>query len=173
MAEAVVFYIIAAFTIGTACVTAFSGNIIRSAFSLLGTLVGVAAMFGMMGADFLAVIQVMIYVGGVMVLILFAVMLTHRIKDVNVSNRSLPAFPGAAVAVLVLGVLLYGIWYGLPGDTARVEAKMTPLIGKALVGSHVLPFLASGLVLLIALIGSVVIARREETFVCGPGEAKR
>lgn len=172
MAEAAVFYIISAFTIGTACVTAFSGNIIRSAFSLLGTLVGVAALFGMMGADFLAVIQVMIYVGGVMVLILFAVMLTHRIKDVNVSNRSLPRLPGAVIAILVLSVLLYGIWKGLPSDSARVDAKMTSLIGHALVGSHVLPFLASALVLLIALIGSVAIARREDAVVCEPDHLK-
>ena len=112
----------------------------------------------------------MIYVGGVMVLILFAVMLTHRIKDVNVSNRSLPVFPGALVAGLVLAALLYGIWKGLPGDLVRVEARMTPLIGKALVGAYVLPFLVSGLVLLVALVGAVVIARRDESLVCEPDE---
>ena len=126
----------------------------------------------MMGADFLAVIQIMIYVGGVMVLILFAVMLTHRIKDVNVSNRSLPAVPGAVVALLVLGMLLYGIWKGLSPDLVRVEDRMTPLIGKALVGAYVLPFLVSGLVLLAGLIGAVVIARRDETPFCEPGEGQ-
>jgi NADH:ubiquinone oxidoreductase subunit 6 (subunit J) len=158
--ESAVFYIVAVFTVAAAAVTAFSQNIVRSAFALLGALVGVAVVFGMAGADFLAVIQVMIYVGGVMILILFAVMLTNRIAEVNVSNRSLPMVPAAVVSGAVLAMLLYGIWKGVPVGEARVEARMAPEIGKALITGYALPFIVAGVVLLSALVGAAVIARR-------------
>src|ERR1044071_6611847 len=83
-----VFYLIALITVISAGMVAFSRNIIYSAFSLLGTFMGVAGIYVFLGADFVAAVQVLIYVGGILVLILFAVMLTHRITDVEVTNRA-------------------------------------------------------------------------------------
>jgi NADH-quinone oxidoreductase subunit J len=162
MFETVVFVIFAALTVAAAAVTALSQNIIRSAFALLGALAGVASLFWMAGADFLAVVQVMIYVGGIMVIILFAVMLTNRISDVNVSNRSLPRLPAALLSAVVLALLLYGIWFGLTPSMFRVEEKMTPVMGHALTGGYIIPFMVAALVLLSALVAAVVIARRTE-----------
>ena len=87
-----VFYLIAAMTIGSALVVAVSRNIIYSAFSLLGTFMGVAGIYVFLGADFVAAVQVLIYVGGILVLILFAVMLTHRITDVEKRYQALRPF---------------------------------------------------------------------------------
>ena len=101
----VVFYVFAAGAIGGAVMVATSRNIVRSAFSLLAVLFSVAALYAIMKADFLAAAQILIYVGGILVLIIFAVMLTHRITDVNVSNDSTPG-PAAVFAVFCLFIAL-------------------------------------------------------------------
>src|SRR5439155_128935 len=95
-----VFYLLAAVTLGSACGVAFGTNILYSAFALMGTFLGVAAIFVLLGADFLGVIQLFVYVGGILVLTLFAVMLTHRI-DVQVSNRAVGRLPGLVVVGVV------------------------------------------------------------------------
>jgi len=98
-----VFYLIAIITVGSAVMVAFSRNIIYSAFSLLGTFGGVAGLYVFLGADFVAAVQLLIYVGGILILILFAVMLTHRITEVEVTNRAAGRIP----ALIVIGVLIY------------------------------------------------------------------
>src|SRR5919108_592997 len=102
---ALIFYLLAALTIGSALIVAFSRNIVYSAFSLLGTFMGVAGLYAMLAADFIAVVQILVYVGGILVLIIFAVMLTHRIDDVAVSNRSVGRLP-AALVIGAVGVLM-------------------------------------------------------------------
>src|SRR5204862_6665663 len=99
----VVFYLVALLVVASAAMVAFSRNIIYSAFSLLGTFAGVAGIYVFLGADFVAAVQLLIYVGGILVLILFAVMLTHRITDVRVTNRAAGRIP----ALIITGVLIY------------------------------------------------------------------
>lgn len=159
MLNTVVFWCVALFTLFMAAVTVFSQNIIRSAFAVLGTLIGVAALFGMMGADFLAVVQMMVYVGGIMVLMLFAVMLTHRIKDINASNTSVSPVSGMVISGAMLGLLLLGIWRGLPSDTTLVMTGITPELGQALLGTYAVPFAVASVALVGTLIGAVTIAR--------------
>jgi NAD(P)H-quinone oxidoreductase subunit 6 len=157
-----VFYLVAAITLGSAMIVAFSRNIIYSAFSLLGTFAGVAGIYIFLGADFVAAVQVLIYVGGILVLVLFAVMLTHRITDVEITNRAAGRIP----ALIVVGVLVY-----LLAQTARetpwtkakeiVFAATTAKIGDLFLDTYLLPFELASLVLLAALIGAVVISRKE------------
>jgi NADH-quinone oxidoreductase subunit J len=97
----VLYYVFAAGALGGAVAVAASRNIVRSAFALLAVLVAVAALYALLKADFIAAAQVLIYVGGILVLIIFAVMLTHRITDVNLSNESTPG-PAAFCACLCL-----------------------------------------------------------------------
>src|SRR5690349_24117913 len=98
-----VFYLIALITVISAGMVAFSRNIIYSAFSLLGAFGGVAGIYVFLGADFVAAVQLLIYVGGILVLVLFAVMLTHRITDVQITNRAAGRLP----VLIVTGVFLY------------------------------------------------------------------
>src|SRR5262249_62151519 len=100
-----VFYLIAAVTVVSAAGVAFSRNIVYSAFAVMGAFMGVAGLYVLLAADFVAVIQVLIYVGGILVLTLFAVMLTHRIGDVRISNRSVGRLP-AMLIVAVIGVVM-------------------------------------------------------------------
>src|SRR5438445_13641317 len=98
-----VFYLVALITVGSAAMVAFSRNIIYSAFSLLGAFGGVAGIYVFLGADFVAAVQLLIYVGGILVLVLFAVMLTHRITDVEITNRAAGRLP----ALLAIGIFIF------------------------------------------------------------------
>ncbi|MEK7229691.1 MAG: NADH-quinone oxidoreductase subunit J [Candidatus Binatota bacterium] len=158
----VIFYLIAAVTVGSAAMVAFSRNIIYSAFSLLGTFAGVAAIYVFLGADFVAAVQVLIYVGGILVLILFAVMLTHRITDVRITNRAVGRIPALAVIGVFLFLLVQTI-RETPWQKAKeiLYSPTTAKIGDLFLGNYLLPFELASLVLLAALIGAVVISRKE------------
>ncbi len=158
----IVFYLVAAITVGSAAMVAFSRNIIYSAFSLLGTFAGVAGIYVFLGADFVAAVQVLIYVGGILVLILFAVMLTHRITDVRITNRAVGRIPALAIIAVFLVLLVQTV-----EETNWAKAKeigyspTTARIGDLFLQSYLLPFELASLVLLAALIGAVFISRKE------------
>jgi NADH-quinone oxidoreductase subunit J len=157
-----IFYLIAAITLGSAMMVAFSRNIIYSAFSLLGTFAGVAGLYIFLGADFVAAVQLLIYVGGILVLILFAVMLTHRITDVTITNRAAGRIP----ALIIIGILVFLLVQTVrdaPWAKAKniVHAPTTATIGDLFLDTYLLPFELASLVLLAALIGAVVISRKE------------
>jgi NADH-quinone oxidoreductase subunit J len=159
---ALIFYLLAALTVGSALVVALSRNIVYSAFSLLGTFMGVAGLYALLAADFVAVIQILVYVGGILVLIIFAVMLTHRIDDVAVSNRSVGRLP-AALIVGAVGVLM-GIGVTAARWVQKADVQVAPTtygIGDAFLGPYILPFELASVVLLVVLIGAVVVSRKE------------
>lgn len=157
-----VFYLVAIITVGSAVVVAFSSNIIYSAFSLLGTFAGVAGIYIFLGADFVAGVQLLIYVGGILILILFAVMLTHRISEVEITNRSVGRIP----AVIITGIFCFLLLQTIR-DTPWVKVKevvyqpTTAKIGDLFLLNYLLPFELASLVLLAAMIGAVVISRKE------------
>ena len=157
-----IFYLVAVVTVASAAMVAFSRNIIHSAFSLLGTFAGVAGLYVFLGADFVAGVQVLVYVGGILVLILFAVMLTHRITDVQITNRAAGRLPALVVVAILFALLVQSI-----GETPWAKAKelvykaTTGSIGDLFLGDYLLPFELASLVLLAALVGAVVIARQE------------
>src|SRR5256885_15388480 len=157
-----VFYLVALITVGSAAMVAFSRNIIYSAFSLLGTFAGVAGIYVFLGADFVAAVQLLIYVGGILVLILFAVMLTHRITDVQITNRSAGRIPGILIVGIFLALLIQTI-VGTPWAKAKeiVYVPTSAKIGDLFLQSYLLPFELASIVLLAALIGAVVLARKE------------
>jgi NAD(P)H-quinone oxidoreductase subunit 6 len=159
----VVFFAFAAMAVGGAAGCAFSRNIIYSAWSLLFAFMGVAGLYVFLGADFPAVAQVLIYVGGILVLILFAIMLTKQIgEDPKLTNAhvSLPA--GALLGAAAVGTLSYmavmAPWR--IADKLNYESTAQGL-GVAFLTDWLLPFEVASVVLLTALIGSVVIARKE------------
>jgi NADH-quinone oxidoreductase subunit J len=157
-----VFYLVALITVGSALMVALSRNIIYSAFSLLGTFAGVAGLYVFLGADFVAAVQLLIYVGGILILILFAVMLTRRITDVEVTNRAAGRIP----AVIIIGLLIYLLVQAVR-ETPWVKVKeavyqpTTAKIGDLFLEEYLLPFELASLVLLAAMIGAVVLSRKE------------
>lgn len=156
------FYAFAAFTLVCAVGVAFSANIVYSAFALLETLFGVAALYVFLAADFVAGAQFLIYIGGVLVLILFAVMLTHRLVDVRVSNRSVGRGPAllltTAIAVVMLRATYRTAWRV---TDVLPDAPTTYAIGHGFLGPYVLPFELASFVLLAVLVGAIVVSRKE------------
>ncbi len=156
------FYAFAAFTVLCAAGVACSQSIVYSAFALLGTLFGVAALYVCLAADFVAGAQFLVYIGGILVLILFAVMLTHRIADVAVSNRSVGRLP----ALVLIGMAATVIARAIVKTPWRVvadlpDAPTTHAIGNGFLGRYLLPFELASFVLLAVLIGAVVVSRKE------------
>ena len=160
IAGVVVFYGLVALTLAGAAWVAFARNIVHSAFALLGTFLGVAGLYAYLSADLLAVIQLLVYVGGVLILILFAVMLTARIADVKVSNRSWGLLPGILTLLAVGGLLvLVAVRVYWPRVPAAPAEPTSARIGDALLGPYVLPFEVISILLLAALVGAVTLAR--------------
>src|SRR5215467_6979353 len=106
MVSLTIFYALALIIVVSASVTAFSRNIVHSAFALFGALAGVAGIYALLAADFLFIIQIFIYIGGILVVTIFAVMLTQGIAEVNVSNRTVGVLP-ALVTVILAGVVMF------------------------------------------------------------------
>lgn len=159
-AFAMAFYGFAALTLLGAAWVAFLGNIVRSAFALLATFVGVAGLYVLLSADLVAIIQLMVYVGGVLVVILFAVMLTARIQEISVSNRSLGRGPAVLLLAPLVGLLAVASLRLQAARIAVTEGQPTTrAIGDALLGPYVLPFEVISLLLLAALLGAVVLSR--------------
>jgi NAD(P)H-quinone oxidoreductase subunit 6 len=156
----ILFYLLAALTVGSAAVVALSRNVIYSALALLGTFLGVAGLYITLSADFLAATQLLVYVGGTLTLILFAVMLTSRIEKAGVSNpkQGLLVGLGLVLAILIVLVLVAAStpWAIGHGTTNPSTTKL----GHAFLSEYLLPFEVGSVVLLAAMIGSVVLARR-------------
>src|SRR5712675_3810024 len=99
MLAQVIFYALAALTVGSAMLVAFSRNIVYSTFALLGAFMGVVGIYVLLAADFVAMVQLLVYVGGILVLTIFAVMLTQGIADVSISNRAVGRVPALIISV--------------------------------------------------------------------------
>lgn len=157
-----VFYFLAFVTVASAAIVAFSSNVVYSAFALMGTLLGAAGLYVLLAADFVAVVQVLVYVGGILVLTLFAVMLTSRVGDVRISNRAVGRWPAAILLGAVGFVMGRAIWSTPWHRVPLGDAQPTTYgLGTGFLGPYVLPFELASMVLLAALIGAVVLSRKE------------
>jgi len=160
MVAQAVFYLLAILTVSSAAIVAFSRNVVHSAFALLGTLFGVAGIYVLLAADFVAVIQVLLYVGGILVLTLFAVMLTQGIADVSVSNRAVGRAPALIISAVAGAIMSFAVFKTPWHQSAKVIVSPTTYgIGNAFLDTYALPFELASIVLLAALIGAVVISR--------------
>lgn len=152
-----------AFGILSAAMVAFHPNILYAAVSLIFTLLSVAGFYAVLGADFLAGAQLIIYVGGIIVVILFAVMMSRDIyKERLLEGLKRFFWPLLYSIVLLAGIL--SLIYHQPWVGMKEEINNLPVsrdIGKALVGPYALVFQYVAIVLLIGLIGAVVVARPE------------
>lgn len=155
-------------TLVSACLVAFHPNVLRASIALLFTFLGVAVLFVYLGADFLAGAQVVIYVGGVTILILFAIMLTQWLYQVKLRDLRNELLLPLIVIGAGLVPALYKVLHGLadfiqktpPEGMEKFSAlPKTSLMGTALLSTYVLPFEAVTILLLGALVGAVWLAR--------------
>lgn len=175
MAE-IAFYGFSMLAIGAALTILFTRNVMYAALCLFLALLGVAALYVMAGADFLAITQLLIYVGGVLVLLIFGVMLTHRPEPENnqkpniVWTTHLNRFWGSAIAVTIFGALFWLITHAnfmiiqspALADTAPHRSTLKQ-VGINLMTSHVWAFEVAGIMLLVALVGAAYLAVERKT----------
>lgn len=158
-----VFYLFGAITILSALLVVTARNIVHSAFYLLFTFFGVAGLYVLLGADFIAIVQLMVYIGGILILLIFGVMLTSRITSVDIRTGTAHIIP----AIVGIGVL----WGAITAMMLKTDWIVNPSvsmeptilnIGRLLITDYVLIFELFGILLLIALIGAATIARRDQ-----------
>ena len=156
------FLLLSAGVLLPALAVVFSRSIVHSALWLLPCLVSVAGLFVLLGAELLAGIQLLVYCGGVVVLILFAVMLTHGVGDPDIRAYNLQLWWGllGAVAFGVLASFLVTgqVWPGAPGP---LLPDVTGRLADALLKQYVLAFEVASVILLVAMVGALVVARAE------------
>ena len=158
-----IFYLFAAVTLVSGLMVVSSGNIVRSAFYLLATLFGISGLYVLLGADFVAVTQIMVYIGGILILLLCGVMLTSDITNVEIRKGKATILP----AIVGVGVLLGSVVSILMKTNWKIELSKIPQtttydLGKLLITDYVLIFELLGILLLIALIGAASMARRDQ-----------
>ncbi len=159
-----VFYLLAFVIIIASMLVVTLKNIFHSALFLILTLFAVAGIYILLNAEFLAAVQVLIYVGAVAVLMIFAIMLTSQMASVTIKQSN----EQVVVAFFICaGFLLSGLG-SIPGTVWRVVETALPeknalTIGKYLMTEYVLPFEVVSILLLAAMIGAIVLARRERS----------
>ncbi|MBT3948431.1 MAG: NADH-quinone oxidoreductase subunit J [Candidatus Marinimicrobia bacterium] len=157
------FWIVVGLTLGSAFMVVQSKNLLYSAYALLFSFMGVTGLYVFLWADFIAVVQVVVYVGGILILIIFGIMLTNKITSVNISHTSVQKGIGT-LAVLGIATLLAYMVFSTPWiELANVEQEETTAsIGRLLMMDYLLPFEAASLLLLGALIGATTLSRKED-----------
>lgn len=159
-----VFYALAGVVAGSAAFAAFTSNLVHAVFSLLFTFFGLAGIYLYLGADFVGLSQVLIYVGGILVLLLFGVMFTGEAAE---GRRQTLNFKTGLVVMALLFVAMLPIafktvWPLAPAGALPQAESTISEIATLLLTRYLIPFEAASLLLLVALIGALVIARGEQ-----------
>jgi NADH-quinone oxidoreductase subunit J len=163
IAQNVGFYIIAAIMVVGALRVVTTRNVVHAALWLVVVLAGAAAQYVLLAAEFVAITQVMVYIGAVMVLFLFGTMLTRAQigAEDNLNNKNW--FIGIPVAVLMFATMVIALNDGFGNEKLPMDAPVvtTQQVSDQIFGPYLLPFWALSFVLLAAVIGAIVLARRD------------
>jgi NADH-quinone oxidoreductase subunit J len=153
------FVIVAIFTLGGAVGVVATRNVVHAALFLLLSLLGAAGAYLLLFAEFLALVQVLIYGGAVTIVVLFAVMLTRSSEYPRITDNR--QWPLGLITAIVLAVILGAAFWLAPDVVAEPQAPEFKELGASLFTKWALPFEIASLVLLVALIGAIIIARTQ------------
>lgn len=162
--EQIIFLVVAGATLIAGLLVVTSRNLVHAALWLVATLFGVAVLYALLNAGFIAVVQVVVYIGAIAILFIFAVMLTRRDMRDKGPQQNKNWWMGALVALLTFGGIFFILrpWSGLAKTAAALPSGFDPVgaLGEALVSpsGYVLPFEVASVLLLAAMIGAVYLA---------------
>jgi len=161
--QQVIFIVLSLLTLGAAVMVVTSRNLFRSALWLILAFAGIAALFILLHAEFLAVVQVLIYIGAIATLLIFAIMLSRSLMDpseprFNEQWRLVVGF-GALLFVAPAAIVTQIPW---PVDLKVVPPDAIRQLGTDFVGAYVIPFEVASVLLVAALIGAIIVARERE-----------
>ncbi len=166
--DTVLFYVLAVLILGSAVMTITRRNVVYSAVWLISTLLGVAGIFLLRGAEFLAGVQVIVYIGGIMVLFLFVIMLVPLQEEATqrrFSNQVWPALACAGgVCAMLAAIAVRGVGAldlpGLPEPLGPGSlSENSEQVGDVLFREYLLPFELASILLLVAIIGAIVMSK--------------
>ena len=163
-AEQIIFLVVAFFTLGSGFMVVTTRNLIHAALWLVATLFGVAVVFALLDAGFLAVVQVVVYIGAIAILFIFAVMLTRKDMRDQGPQMNRNWWFGALLSVITFGGLYFLLqgWTGLSKTVSAIPSGFDAVgeLGNALVSpnAYVLPFEVASVLLVAALVGAVYVA---------------
>lgn len=164
-----ILYFFVGIVVIAALILAWTNNIVHASFAFLFVLLGIAALFVYAGAEFIGVIQIMIYVGGVLVLIIFGVMLTPKYKSLGDYKKRYANISAAVFCCCIVGGLIYSFTLiKIDGKIITQNPKLLKMtnpqtIGYELLTEYMLPFEISSILLLVALIGAATVATNKLT----------
>jgi NADH-quinone oxidoreductase subunit J len=166
----ILFYLLAALTLGSALLAVTTRQIFRAAIFLLFALIGIAGIYFWLQYEFIAAVQIVVYVGGIVVLIIFSIFLTQQAGELLPKQRTGRKIFSALAAASGFALIMLQLWqYKFANNTAPVLDASVNNIGTQLLNiddnGMALPFEVISMLLLAAMIGCIVIAMREETTV--------
>lgn len=159
--EAFIFYTLAAITVLPALFVVTVRSVFHSALWLIVSLLGVGGMYAMLAADFLFAVQLLVYAGGIMVILIFVVLLSGKPSDwagVQVNNKALG---GALFSVFFVVVMLTALWDWSINKVASTPELTTGRLGELFMGEMVLPLEVVSLVLVAALVGAIIFSSKK------------
>lgn len=164
--DKILFYFFAALAVSSALLMVTRRNIVHSAVFLITTLLATAGIFLQLRAEFLFVVQVILYVGGIMVLFVFVIMLVNLDVSMHLVQFNRQRFVAGVLALALAAQVFFALWIGrnslrLPGGAVlKMPPRNTEAVGDALFRHYMLPFEIASILLLVAMIGAVVMAKR-------------
>lgn len=163
MVPVLVFAAISLVTLGGAIAVVTNKNVLHSAYFLVLAFVGVASVYVLLEAPFIAMIQVLIYIGAIAILIIFAIMLTRKLMSKDMEERNKQWIWAALGAMLLFGALGWLVYNAnWPVIEAAVPKEPITLMGEELLSTYVVPFEIASVLLLAALVGSILIGREKD-----------
>jgi NADH-quinone oxidoreductase subunit J len=163
MVPALIFGLVSLVTLGAAFAVVTNKNILHRAFYLVLAFVGVASVYVLLEAPFIAVVQVLVYIGAIAILIVFAIMLTRRLMSKDLIQRNAQwrwAALGAAGLFIALGWIVYSVNW--PVVEQAVPDDVITVLGQELLTIYVIPFEIASVLLVAALVGAILIGRERE-----------
>jgi NADH-quinone oxidoreductase subunit J len=161
------FIFFAVLAVASAILMVTRRNIVHGAVFLITTLLSTAGIFLLLEAEFLFIVQVILYVGGIMVLFVFVIMLVNLDVSMRQVQFNRMWFVSGALALVLAAQFLFAVWtvrkpgvLRLPATAATIVPKNTEAVADALFSHYMLPFEIASILLLVAMIGAVVMAKR-------------
>ena len=163
MLHAVFFYILSAILVVSAIAVTTSKNLFHAVLWLALALTGTAGVFLLLDAEFLAAVQLLLYAGGIITIVVFAIVVTERLVGERLTQTNMRIGGGALISVVMLGFLVRVILYRpLPFERPDMGGDLTRMLGQAVATRYVLPFELLALLMLAGMLGAIYFARPEE-----------
>jgi NADH:ubiquinone oxidoreductase subunit 6 (subunit J) len=163
MAEPIAFWTLAVILVGSALAVVLSKNLFHAVLWLAFALTGTAGIFLLLDAEFLAAVQLLLYAGGIITVVVFAIVVTERLVGERLSQTTRHLAGGAIVAAALLWLIVQAIGARpLTMTRPALEGDVTRIIGESVLTKFVLPFELLGVLMLVAMLGAMYFARPED-----------